>query len=125
MWIERSLSELPPDRAEAFLQTVLPGRAIDLADPHLFVLGIQQVAVTWQDAGGIAAFQPIALFGYRDGRVYDVAMLDVHTIDVRKTMFLAIAHKAQRAGHPRIVVDTPDHRLRAMCDRFGVHAKAA
>ena len=98
MFIERSLASLPADRASTFLGVL--GLDLDTTDTSLFTLGFQKVAANWQDAGGPAAFEPVALFGYRaldarTGVAYATAMLDTpRAIDLRKTMFLAMAHKA-------------------------------
>ncbi len=120
----------------------------NLADPNLHTVGFQKVAANWQDAGSAAAYQPIGLFGYRAlgelpfgveiaeqiartslrsrctgplGIAHCVGMLDDHkNLDVLKTIFLSIAHKAQAAGHDQLFFFTPDHRLRGLYERFGM-----
>lgn len=116
----------------------------NLADPALHTVGFQKVAAHWQDAGGVAAYRPIGLFGYRAledhllgvelaerlartgilvgalGIAHDLGILDGHAgLDVRKTILLSIAHKAERAGHARLLV-VVDRSLREPCARFGI-----
>lgn len=124
MVLERPLASLPADVSTRFLERV----AIDLAvtDPALYTLGFQRVAAHWQDAGGPAAFEPIGLYGYRalderTGLAYAVSMIETpRTIDLKKTMFLSIAHKARVAGHDRLFVVTPDPTLRGVFGNFGM-----
>lgn len=120
----------------------------NLGDPALHTVGVQQVAANWQDAGGAASYRPIGLFGYRaltalpfgakiaariattslrtrcggpSGIAHCVGILDEHgSLDVLKTVFLSIAHKAQAAGHDQLFFFTPDHRLRGLYTRFGI-----
>lgn len=124
MFIERPLASLPAERAARFLD----GLASDLSitDPELFTLGCQQVATHWQDAGGPAAFEPLALFGYREldartGLAHSLTSLATpRGVDLKKTMFLSIAHKARIAGHDRLFVVTPDRALRGTFGSFGM-----
>lgn len=123
-----------------------------LADPNIHTIGFQKVAANWQDAGGAASYQPIGLFGYRaldelpfgaeiadriattslrtrctraSGIAHCVGILDEHgSLDVLKTIFLSIAHKAQAAGHDQLVFFTPDRRLRGLYARFGIEFPA-
>ena len=124
MFIERPLASLPEDRAAMFLRQL--GAEHDAGDTTLFTLGFQKVAANWQDAGGPAAFEPIGLFGYRalgdrTGLAFAASMLDMpRAVDLEKTMFLAIAHKARIAGHERLFVVTPDHRVRRTFAAFGM-----
>ncbi|MBA2541490.1 MAG: hypothetical protein H0V17_17745 [Deltaproteobacteria bacterium] len=114
----------------------------NVGDPNLHTLGIQKVAASWQDAGGAASYQPIGLFGYRaltalpvgakiaeriastslrtrcagpSGIAHCVGILEEHGgLDVLKTVFVSLAHKAQAAGHAQLFLFTPDHRLRGL-----------
>ena len=128
MFIERPVTTLPADRAERFVRQL--SADLSVTDPDLFALGFQKVAVDWQDAGGPATFEPLALFGYRSldertGVAYAAAILETpRTIDLRKTMVLAIAHKARAAGHDRLFLITADHRLRAAFAAFGMRFPA-
>lgn len=120
----------------------------NLADPEIHTVGFQKVAANWQDAGSAAAYQPIGLFGYRVltdhsfgveiaeriattslrerctgpvGIAHCVGILDEHgSLDVLKTIFLSLAHKAQAAGHDQLFFFTPDHRLRGLYVKFGM-----
>ncbi len=129
MFIERPLASLPADRAAMFLRQL--GAHHDAGDTTLFTLGFQKVAANWQDAGGPAAFEPIGLFGYRTlgdrtGLAFETSILDTpRAIDLEKTMFLAIAHKARVAGHERLFVITPDRRVRRTFAAFGMVFPAA
>lgn len=124
MFLERPLASLPADRATRFLAALAPD--LSITDRELFTLGFQQVAARWQDAGGPAVFEPLALFGYRDvdartGLAYAVTSLATpRGVDLRKTMFLSIAHKARIAGHDRLFVVTPDRALRGTFGSFGM-----
>lgn len=124
MVIERPLASLPTDVSTRFLEQVATGLAV--TDPDLYTLGFQRVAAHWQDAGGPAAFEPIGLYGYRalderTGLAYAVSMIDTpRTVDLKKTMFLSIAHKARVAGHDRLFVVTPETALRGVFGNFGM-----
>jgi hypothetical protein len=125
MVIERPLASLPTERATRFLAGL--GAELSTTNPELFTLGFQRVTAHWQDAGGPAAFEPIGLFGYRalderTGLAYAVTSLKPRgvSIDLKKTMFLSIAHKARIAGHDRLFVVTPDRALRGTFGNFGM-----
>jgi len=120
----------------------------NLGDPNVHTVGFQKVAVSWEDAGGAASYQPIGVFGYRaltalpfgakiaeriaatslrtrcataSGIAHCVGILDAHgNLDVLKTILLSLAHKAQTAGHDQLFFFTPDHRLRGLYERFGM-----
>lgn len=126
----------------------------NLADPALHTVGFQKVAANWQDAGSAAAYQPVGLFGYRAlgelpmgaeiehriattnlrerctgplGIAHCVGILDergYQRLDVLKTIFLSLAHKAERAGHGQLFFYTPDHRLRGLYAKFGMEFPA-
>lgn len=122
--IERPLATLPTDRATQFLDAL--GIELPVDDSNLHALGFQKVAANWQDAGGPAAFEPLALFGYRamdhrTGVAYAVATLEsARGVDLKKTLFLSIAHKARAAGHDRLFVVTSNHALRGAFANFGM-----
>lgn len=124
MFIERPLASLPADRATRFLADLASD--LSITDHALFTLGFQRVAPHWQDAGGPAAFEPLALFGYREldartGLAYNLTSVATpRGVDLKKTMFLSIAHKARVAGHDRLFVVTPDRALRGTFGSFGM-----
>src|SRR5262245_36491333 len=137
MFIERPLAELPAVDAERFVRTLLSPDAaddlIDRADPSLHAIGVQTVAVRWEDAGGAAAFRPLALFGYCElashplgarisrglpkrfagpfGVAHSIGVLPASGVDLEATIFLSLAHAAQTAGHRQLVLVTD--RIRA------------
>lgn len=124
MFLERPLASLPADRARQLLAVFRSD--LDPADPDATALGFQRVAVDWRDAGGPAAFEPIGVFGYRaldarTGLAYAVDVLDTaRGLDLGKTMFLALAHRARVAGHDRLFVITENRALRGALSAFGV-----
>lgn len=145
MFIERPLASLSPSDATAFVRTTLPPDAADavlddLADPTIHTLGTQKVAATWQDAGGPRAFTPFAIYGYCElaahpigariaralpkrfagpfGFAHSIGIAGGTGVDLEKTIFLALAHAAQIAGHAQLVIITD--RVRAeRFTRFG------
>jgi hypothetical protein len=146
MFIERPLAQLPAADAERFVRALLSPDAaddlIDRADPSLHAIGVQTVAVRWEDAGGAGAFKPLALFGYCElaehplgariarglpkryagpfGIAHSIGVLaPTAGVDFEKTIFLSLAHAALAAGHQQLVMITD--RVRAeRYSRFGI-----
>lgn len=140
MFIERPLASLPSDRVETSIRALVAQDQLlaNRRDPNLHTLGFQEVAANWEDAGGPNAFRPIGVFGYcaiadlpigaaladaargPAGLAYCIGAADVSGVDVLKTIFIALAHRAQAAGHQRLFVVTHDPRVRAVFGRFGM-----
>ncbi len=147
MLIERPLASLSPADATRLVRALFAPDAADalienLADPDVHTIGFQKVCVSWQDAGGPSAFQPVGMFGYRAlsahplgdriarglpkrfagpfGLAHSIGI--VHSgsaIDLETTIFLSLARAAAAAGHPQLVLVTD--RVRAeRYSRFGI-----
>ena len=114
MFIERPLASLPSDRAQTSIRALVAQDQLlaNRRDPNLHTIGFQEVAANWEDAGGANAFRPIGMFGYcaiedlpigaaiadaargPAGLAYCIGAVEVGGVDVLKTIFIALAHRA-------------------------------
>ena len=146
MFIERPLASLSPADATRLVRALFAPDAADallenLADPDVHTIGFQKVSVSWQEAGGASAFQPVGMFGYCAlsahplgdriarglpkrfagpfGLAHSIGIVPGSPIDLDTTIFLSLAHAAAAAGHQQLVVVTDRVRAERL-GRFGI-----